>query len=125
MSAWASEFPILIFINGSFHVYFYVKDKSLSILSALSHNFRIVALSMESKSVTKRLCNYFSSTMSNNKGFTFDAVYVLKRQLAGGKLNVSHILLDHAEEIAEGELEKFAASKVIILTADAKIDDNF
>jgi hypothetical protein len=40
--------------------------------------------------------------MSNNKGFTFDAVYVLKKHLAGGRLNCSHILLDHAEEISEG-----------------------
>ena len=63
--------------------------------------------------------------MSNNKGFTFDAVYVLKKHLAGGRLNCSHILLDHAEEISEGQLEIFIASKVIILTSDSELDDNF
>jgi hypothetical protein len=47
---------------------------------------------------------------------------VLKKSLTGGWLNVSHILLDMAEEITEGHLEAFAASQVIIVTSDYKIE---
>jgi hypothetical protein len=97
--------------------FFYVRERNLNILQSLSHNFRIVALSCESKRMVKRLCRSIHNFQSS-KSFTFDAVYVLKRSLTGGWLNVSHILLDMAEEITEGHLEDFAASKVIIVTHD-------
>lgn len=127
---------LIVHLEGTIGFYdenkfFYLREKSLAYLSALSHNFRIVALSYESKSITKRLLNHFSNVMSNSKGFTFDAVYVLKKHLSGGRLNCSHILLDHAEEIGEGQLEIFASSKVIILTSDpgnlvlGRLDNDF
>jgi hypothetical protein len=104
--------------------FFFCREKYLSYLSALSHNFRVIGLSTEPSKITKRLCHFMSHTLSAQRGFTFDAVYVIKKQMAGGKLNCSQLLLDMADDINEGNLEAFAASHCIILTADSKVDEN-
>ena len=43
-----------------------------------------------------------SHTLSAQRGFTFDAVYVIKKCMATGKLNCSQLLLDMADDINEG-----------------------
>ena len=50
------------------------REKSLYHLQSLSHNFRIVAYSMESKALIRRMCRQLCEYQ---KPFCFDAVYHL------------------------------------------------
>ena len=96
-SAKRSKLPIIIIsLDGVFGYFdetkaYHFKEKSLFYLHSLSHNFRIVAFSMETRSIIRRMVR---SLAEMKQGFHFDAVYALGRKHNCYRLNITHVLLD-------------------------------
>jgi hypothetical protein len=93
---------------------YHLREKSISYLQSLSHSFRLVAISMEPKSVIRRLCTNLSEMQ---RSIYFDAVYKIARRSNSYRLNITHCLLDFQDENEES-LDVFTQANIVLVLAD-------
>lgn len=92
------------------------RERSLTMLQSLSHNFKVVAFSSEPKGLITR----FGKALSEFKTpFAFDAVYQIQRKPTQNqnRVNLTHVILDFSSDDEE-DLDLFVSSQIVLVTVD-------
>ena len=95
---------------------YYCKEKAINMLQSLSHNFKIVGFSSESKGLITR----FGKNLSEFKTpFAFDSVYQIQRKPTQNqnRVNLTHVILDFSGDDEE-DLDMFVSSHIVLVTVD-------